>query len=236
MPDHPDFAQELLHISRQELIEIQEQLGNAHPTPWQLEDGMNSVAGCFICFPKGHEGKGSTGDLCWAAVAMIKNGLLTAVEVIRGAVSAPYEPGLLALREGPFLKRVVQLLPEMPDVLLVNATGRDHPRRAGLTVHLGAALSIPTVGITRNPLIAEGALPSDERGANSPLRIGDQTVGCWLRTKRGVPPLAIHAGWRTTPETATMVVMAVTGRWRTPEPLRQARSAARLARTMEPDS
>jgi deoxyribonuclease V len=34
---------------------------------------------------------------------------------------------------------------ERPDVLLVNATGRDHPRQAGLGVQLGAVLGLPTV-------------------------------------------------------------------------------------------
>ena len=98
-----------------------------------------------------------------------------------------------------------------------------------MAVHLGAHLSLPTVGVTRNPLVAQGSWPADERGASTPLRIGDETVGCWLRTKRGAPPLAVHAAWRTSTETAAAVVMAVTARWQTPEPLRQARSAARLA-------
>jgi deoxyribonuclease V len=30
------------------------------------------------------------------------------------------------------------------DALLVDATGRDHPRRAGLALHLGAMLDLPT--------------------------------------------------------------------------------------------
>ena len=155
---------------------------------------------------------------------------MAALEVVSGDVPEAYEPGLLMLREGPILETVLQRLPQRPDVLLVNATGRDHPRRAGLALHLGARLSLPTIGVTRNPLLAEGSWPADERGASSPLRIGDETVGCWLRTRHGSPPLAVHAAWRTSPETATRVVMAVTGRWRTPEPLRQARSAARLER------
>jgi deoxyribonuclease V len=134
------------------------------------------------------------------------------------------------MREGPFLEAAVQCLPARPDVLLVNATGRDHPRRAGLALHLGARLSLPTVGVTRNPLLAEGHWPADVRGASAYLRIGEETVGCWLRTKRGAPPIAVHAAWRTSPETAVIVVMAVTGRWRTPEPLRQARRAARTTR------
>ncbi len=50
-----------------------------------------------------------------------------------------------------------------PDVLLVNASGRDHPRRAGLALHLGALLDLPTVGVTHRLLVAEGAWPDGFR-------------------------------------------------------------------------
>ena len=51
----------------------------------------------------------------------------------------------------------MRALPVAPEVLLVNATGRDHPRRAGLAFHLGAVLGLPTVGVTTRPLVAQGA-------------------------------------------------------------------------------
>lgn len=217
-------------ISREELAAVQNALGKARPKLWELSDGMSLVAGCFICYPKKHEGSGAAGDLCWTAAVLFRDGQPAAAEVLKGKTSKAYEPGLLALREGAWLEEAVRRLPELPQVVLVNATGRDHPRRAGLALHLGARLSLPTVGVTRNPLFAEGPWPEDERGASSPLRIGDETVGRWLRTRRGSPPLAVHAAWRTEPGTAVAVVMSVTGHCRTPEPLRQARRAARLAR------
>jgi deoxyribonuclease V len=141
-----------------------------------------------------------------------------------------YEPGLLALREGAVLEAAVRALAEPPDVLLVDATGRDHPRRAGLAVHLGAVLDLPTAGVTHRPLAAEGEWPPDERGACSPLRLGGEVVGYWLRTRAGTRPLAVYAAWRTEADTAADVVLA-TCRARTPEPLRAARRRAREART-----
>jgi deoxyribonuclease V len=39
-----------------------------------------------------------------------------------------------------------------PDVLLVDATGLDHPRGAGLALHLGANLGVPSVGVTNRVL------------------------------------------------------------------------------------
>ena len=147
---------------------------------------------------------------------------------------APYEPGLLALREGPLLEAALRSLPAAPDLLVVNATGRDHPRRAGLALHLGARLGLPSIGVTNRPLLATGASPEDRRGATSPLRIGDEIVASWVRTRPGTRPLVAHPGWRTNPEQAIELLLRLTPRWRTPLPLRIARQAARLARATPP--
>lgn len=217
--------------TREVLIAAQEILAAAAPEPWRFAGGRPlSAAGCFVCFPRGSSGTGAAGDAGWAAAALVADGRLVAVAVVEGRARAAYEPGLLALREGPLLEAAVRGLPGAPDILIVNATGRDHPRRAGLALHLGAVLSLPTVGVTARPLVAVGDWPMDERGAAGPLRIGDEVVGSWLRTKRGARPLAVHAAWRTDPETALAVAAAVTGDARTPEPLRLARRAAREAR------
>jgi deoxyribonuclease V len=211
----------------EELVRIQCELGAMFPEPWVTGDAVRAVAGCWICNPKGREGKGAAGDPCWAAAVLLTGGRLSAVAVARGEAPAPYQPGLLALREGSLLEEAVLRLPERPEVLLVNATGRDHPRRAGLALHLGAKLSLPTVGVTRQPLLGTGPWPARERGAAAPLRIGDEVVGCRLCTRSGTLPLVVHPAWRTGLDTAAAVVMATTGRSRTPEPLRHARRAAR---------
>jgi deoxyribonuclease V len=153
--------------------------------------------------------------------------------IVRGLAGAPYEPGLLALREGPLLEAALRSTRDAPDLFVVNATGRDHPRRAGLALHLGARLGIPSIGVTNRPLLATGAAPEDRRGAASPLRIGDEIVASWVRTRPGTRPLVAHPGWRTNPEQAIDLLLRLTPRWRTPEPLRIARQAARLARTSD---
>jgi deoxyribonuclease V len=129
------------------------------------------------------------------------------------------------------MEQAVRALSDRPDALLLDATARDHPRRAGLALHLGAELDIPTIGVTHRPLVASGEWPRDQRGATSPLRIGESVVGCWLRTQPGVRPLAIHPGWQLDLATAIEVVTSLTSRRRTPEPLRRARQLARHART-----
>jgi deoxyribonuclease V len=184
------------------------------------------VGGCFVCFERGGpSGPGHRGDPGWAGAAVGE-----AETVVAGAAGAPYLPGLLVVREGTLLQAAVTALPTRPDLLLVNATGRDHPRRAGLALHLGAVLGLPTVGVTHRPLLATGEWPEDVRGAMAPLVLAGDLVGFWLRTKRGCRPLAVHAAWRTDPHTAVEAVLVCVAAARTPEPLRRAREAARIAR------
>jgi deoxyribonuclease V len=215
--------------SEDELVEEQRALAEARPEPWLPDLAPVGTGGCFVCFGRGKAGPGTRGDPGWAGAALLRDDQALTV-VATGAAGAPYAPGLLALREGPLLEQAVRELPELPTVLLVDATGRDHPRRAGLALHLGAVLGVPTVGVTHRPLLAEGEWPADVRGARSPILLDGTLVGHWVRTRPGTRPLACHAGWRTDPETAAEVVLTFTGQWRTPEPLRQARTAARRAR------
>jgi deoxyribonuclease V len=183
------------------------------------------IGGCFVCSPRGKRGEGAAGDPLWAAATASGS-----TAVIQAEAGGPYRPGLLALREGPALEAAVRALEQPPDALLVDSTGRDHPRRAGLALHLGAALDLPTVGVTHRPLLADGPWPDDEQGARSPLVLERELVGFWVRTRPGTRPLAVHAAWRTDPDTAVEIVLSALAGHRAPEPLRRARRAARQAR------
>lgn len=213
-----------------ELIAAQEEMARRSPPGWRVEGAPAFVAGCFVCFARGTTGRGQAGEAAWAAAVLLRGDRLIATRTLVGESGASYEPGLLALREGPLLEAVVRALPECPEVLLVNATGRDHPRRAGLALHLGAALDLPTVGVTHRPLVASGGWPEEERGSVAPLLLDGDRVGYWLRTQPGRRPLAVHAAWRTDAETAVAVVLTTTAATRTPAPLRLARQAARVVR------
>ncbi len=217
------------------LVATQVELAGRTPEPWAPPTGRARAGGCWVCFPRGLTGRGRTGDPAWAAAVSTASGRVVGQHVLEGAAGAPYEPGLLALRTGQLMERAVRELASPPEVLLLDASGRDHPRSAGLAVHLGAVLDLPTVGITHRPLLAEGSWPEDSRGATSPLRIDGRVVACWLCTRAGTRPLVVHPGWRVGLDEAVDVVLAETaaGR-RTPEPLRQARHLARRARAGSP--
>jgi deoxyribonuclease V len=204
-------------MDREALLQEQQRLGRAEPPLWGWRDGA-LVGGCFVCF--------ADDDRAFAAAALASGG----DAVAEAPVTEPYEPGLLAMRELPILVSAVRALARLPDVLLVNATGRDHPRRAGLALHLGAALDVPSVGVTHRPLYATGSLPEGGRGSRSALVLDGEVVGTWLITRRGRRPLAVSPGWRTDLETAVQAVLATSGRARTPEPIRRARQLARTRR------
>jgi deoxyribonuclease V len=214
------------------LIAYQHQLATAAPEPYTFEPSTASIGGCWVCFPRGLVGPGTDHDQAWSAVVIMFGSREVEQRVISGSASARYVPGLMALRLGPLMEEALRTA-AAPDVLLLDATAHDHPRGAGLALHLGAELDIPTIGVTHRPLVASGEWPSDHRGATSPLHIGGSVVGCWLRTQPGVRPLVVHPGWRIDLATAVDVVTMLSGRRRTPEPLRRARRLARHARSQQ---
>jgi deoxyribonuclease V len=212
------------------LVAEQERIAALRPPPWSPPDAEPLVAGCWVCFPRGLTGPGGAGDPAWAAACALRD--LTVVEqsLVAGTTGASYVPGLLALRMGPLLEAAVRQLTTRPEVVLLDASARDHPRRAGLALHLGAVLGLPSVGVTHRPLAARGDWPEDVAGAASPLLLGTEVVASWVRTRPGTRPLVVHPGWAVDLEDAVDLVLRVARR-RTPEPLRRARELARRART-----
>jgi deoxyribonuclease V len=212
-----------------ELTQLQQALGEMTQGRWQPPTTVLRIGACFVCFQR-VQGAGAAGDRGFAGAAVTYRRRLLAGVTSSGPAGGPYLPALLALREGPLLEQAVRALPMVPEVLLVNATGRDHPRRAGLALHLGAVLGLPTIGVTTRPLVAHGDWPTDQRAATAPLLLAGEVVGCWVRTRAGAKPVAVHAAWRTDAQDAVQVVLAATRRARTPEPLRRARTLARTRR------
>jgi len=227
-----DRARPTWPSTAEELIAVQRELAAAEPLPWRPPpgDAQMLVGAAWVCFPRGRTGAGDRGDPAWAAAVVLRGRKVVASAVVAGSAGAPYSPGLLALREGRCLERAVQALAERPGVLLLDATGRDHPRRAGLALHLGFMLDTPTIGVTHRPLLGEGPQPGDARGDAAPLLIDGDVVACRLRTRPGTRPVAVHPAWRTDLDAAIQVVLRAGRGRRTPEPLRIARRLAREAR------
>ena len=220
--------------SAEELRRRQEELARSEPPLWRPSGTPELTAGCFVCFPRNHAGIGAAGDQGWAAAVLLQDLVVVDMCIVRGEADAPYEPGLLALREGPLLERAVRGLDTRPEVLLVNASGRDHQRKAGLALHLGAILDLPTVGVTHRPLIASA-------GARSRC-LAALRARSWSMTKSwggGCVPGGGSARLSRTrpggrdPDTAAWLVLETSTGARTPAPLREARRLARTARAVD---
>ena len=131
---------------------------------------------------------------------------------------AEYKPTYLAYREGPALVKALSLLPAAPDVLLVPAAGIDHPRRLGMARHIGYLLSIPTVGVTRAPLVCQD-VAGRSRGA--------ERTCVAFRLGPGRAPVYVSHGWGIDTRTSVEIVRTCTKDHRMPEPIHQAKGLCR---------
>jgi len=216
----------------------QEEVGSLDPPPWAPPDRPLVAAAAFVAFARGEAGPGAEGDRAWVGAAVVaEDGRPLRTAVVRGRAGGPYRPGLLAHREGRMtveaLATVIDGGPAV-DVLVLDATGRDHPLRCGLAVHLGWLLDLPSVGVTHRLLTRRDApVPRCAgRGPSEVVHGPEGPVARWVCTRVGARPVVAHAGWRTDPDVAAQVVLRTSARARTPEPLRRARELARVARAV----
>ncbi len=138
----------------------------------------------------------------------------------------PYIPGLLSFREGPALEIAFQAVEHEPDVLIFDGMGRAHPRRIGIASHLGLWLNKPTIGCGKTLLTGRFDEPPQERGAWSSLTYRDEEIGAALRTRAFTKPVFISSGHLIDLSSSIELVMACTGKYRLPEPIRAAHKAA----------
>ena len=198
---------------------------------WQWGgEGQPAIGGVFVSLPRNRLNDQAR-DIAWAAAVIMEGHSVVASATATRRLMSPYKPGYLALTVGPILEDVMSALSQPPDIIVVNAAGRDHIRGAGLAIQLGAALGVPTVGVTEHPDVGVGAEPDAHRGDWTPVRINNRLVGFRIRSLSSANSIMAHAGWLTTPETARDIVVRTTGRMRVPEPLQRARQLARKLRS-----
>jgi deoxyribonuclease V len=203
---------------------------------WTWPDDRPPLTGAvYVSLPTGPNGDGSR-PLAWAAAVVMEGHDVVATTTATRQLGHEYHPGYLALSVGPILEDVVRALSVKPEVIVVNAGGRDHERGAGLALHLGAALDVPTVGVTDRPIVGSSTSPGPRRGDWTPVRIDQSVVGFRLRTLSRGKSVTAHAGWATSAETARHVVIHTTGRTRVPEPVQRARHLSRKLRSEYLDS
>ncbi|WP_250008813.1 endonuclease V [Actinoplanes sp. M2I2] len=159
------------------------------------------------------------------AAAVVVDVATLAVEeavTVEGEATFPYVPGLLAFREVPLLLAALERLSAPPALLLCDGYGLAHPRRLGLASHLGVLLDLPSFGVAKTAFIGAAADPGPGRGESSELVDNGEVVGRVVRTQSGVKPVFVSAGHRIGLADCAELTVRLSGRYRIPEPTRQA--------------
>lgn len=207
-------------VSPQEAIAIQERLRPEIIRNDQL-GLLRRVAGVDVDFDSG-------GTLTRAAVVVLSFPKLQLVDtsVAQRTTSFPYVPGLLSFREAPAALQALAGLRCSPDLLLYDGHGIAHPRRLGIASHLGLLTGLPSIGVAKSILVGEHAPVADQPGAWQPVVDQGEVIGAVLRTQPGKRPIYVSIGHRISLETAIALVLRCTGKYRLPEPTRQAHHLA----------
>lgn len=84
--------------------------------------------------------------------------------VAQRPTSFPYIPDLLSFREIPAILDALEKLNTIPDLLLYDAQGLIHPRRFGVSCHLGVLVNIPSIGVGKSHYIGKHDFVGLEKG------------------------------------------------------------------------
>ena len=127
-------------------------------------------------------------------------------------VNHPYIPGLFMLIEGKPLLRIIRLLKNQFDVLIIDGHGILHPRKCGLASYVGITIDKPTIGVAKNLLC--GSILE-----NSYIEFNKTILGYRLKNNRKY--IYISVGHKISLETAIDIVKQLIKKsYFIPEPLR----------------
>jgi len=148
-----------------------------------------------------------------SAVIVNKN-TLEIIEIVneKSTISYPYIPGLFILRGEPLLK-IVRLLKNLFDVLLIDGHGILHPRKCGLASYVGIMIDKPTIGVAKN-LLCGSILGSNYVEYN-------KTILGYTIKKNNKKNIYVSVGHKISLETSIDIVKKLTKKSEfIPEPLR----------------
>ena len=156
-------------------------------------------------------------------------------------LAIPYIPGLLAFREGEPILAALSKLSTVPDLLMLDGSGRIHFRQAGIATHVGVLLDVPAVGVAKSLLCGEPAESVEglPEGTRVPIHADRRVeapenalIGYAYQSRqfdspnRHINPLYVSPGHRVGPDTAVDLVAGCCAGYKLPEPTRLADSYA----------
>lgn len=189
---------------------------------------FTTIGGADISF-----NKGSSEFFATIVLLSFPNMVLQGYALARGSSNFPYVPGYLGFREVPSLLKAWELIPEKPNVLVLDGQGILHPRQMGIASHFGVLTGEPTIGCAKNSLFGKYEAPELQKYAASPIYGHGGIAGYALRTKDGVQPVYISPGYGIDVPQALAVMRKCIGKYRIPEPTRIAHEVANRFRTGE---
>ena len=213
-----------MEVTPHEAERIQEELRGRLVIPAGPVTLPETVTGLDISYEVG-----SARAVAAAVVLEVATLRVVATALAEGEVTFPYVPGLLAFREIPLLRAAVERLARPPEMLVCDGYGLAHPRRFGLASHLGVLLDRPAFGVAKTAFIGTHTEPGPRRGDWSPLVDAGEVIGRAVRTQDGVKPVLVSAGHRIGQADAADLAVRLSGRYRIPEPTRQADLLSRRA-------
>jgi len=132
----------------------------------------------------------------------------------------PYLSGFLVYREGPAIIEAFSKLENKPDILIIEASGALHPRRIGMTSHVGLLIDTSTIGITKSLLCGEIK--------ENKIIFNNEILGEVLTTKEHGNPIYVSPGHKITLEKSVEIVKKlIVPPHKMPEPLHLAHRYSR---------
>ncbi len=203
-------------VSTRDAVQIQGEL-RAQIKLYDTFDTVRVIAGADVAFDKQkNEGYGGVIAYSFPDLEEIER------RGVKGEISFPYVPGLLAFREAPILLKAFASLETEPDVLLFDGQGLAHFRRMGIATHMGIVLNKPTIGCAKSRLVGTFDEPGTDVGSYSPLVDGSETLGVVLRTRKRVKPVFVSPGTNISLKTCIAIVLTCVDGYRIPKPTREA--------------
>lgn len=144
------------------------------------------------------------GSNAFCSAVIVNKNTLESIETVneKSTVKYPYIPGLFMLREAEPLLKILRLLKNSFDVLLIDGHEILHPRKCGLACYVGIIIDKPTTGVTKN-LLCGSTLE------NNYIEYNKKILGYRIR-KHNKKDIYISIGYKISLETAVSIVRNLT--------------------------
>ncbi|WP_340820276.1 endonuclease V [Methanolobus sp. WCC4] len=144
-------------------------------------------------------------------------------------VAFPYIPTYLNFREGKAIASVLSELENIPDILMFDSCGINHPTRAGMASYFGAVTDIPTIGVSKKILCGSSETPAEVGDAQKLVYEGEQ-VGWLVKSNKRSNPIIVAPGHKVSLDSCLEIAKHCLKGWKLPEPTRLAHMYAAEAK------